>query len=311
MPPEQSRTPRTAPMPSGLGRAGPRRAGLRREAKGALPLGASARRARARPWTGSKGRAAAAQAARERAELERGIRFRALYLTIMGIVLGVAAVNVLLGSVGLIQENRSRPLTDAERARYVAEDVARRWRAWPAGMVFPEELPYIGLGHAQQYARRVGIAPEAACAAAVDSPVASVLGKYGCQTMLRATYVDQTSTFAVTVGVAVLPSEQARTDAAGELPVDDRVGVRPVAFPGTITDTFGAAQRQRTGWVGAGPYIVFSAAGYTDGRTRASVPLEEQVNSEMWPMAETVAGRIARALGEPPDVPRCTQGNVC
>jgi hypothetical protein len=24
-----------------------------------------------------------------------------------------------------------------------------------------------------------------------------------------------------------------------------------------------------------------------------------------------VAGRIARALGEPPDVPRCTQGNVC
>ncbi|MEU6427551.1 hypothetical protein ABZ860_16795 [Microbispora sp. NPDC046973] len=301
MPPEQSRIPQTARTPSGLRRAGPR----------ALPLGASARRARARPWTASRGRAAAAQAARERAELERGMRLRSLYLTIMGVVLAVAAVNVLLGSVGLIQENRSRPLTDAERARYVAEDVARRWRAWPAGMVFPEELPYTALGRAQQYARRVGIAPEAACGAATDSPVASVLRKYGCRAMLRATYVDQTSTFAVTVGVAVLPSEQARADAAGELPVDDRVGVRPVAFPGTVTDTFGAAQRQRTGWVGAGPYIVFSTVGYTDGRTRASVPLEEQVNSEMWPVAETVAGRIARALGEPPDVPRCTQGNVC
>lgn len=297
MPPEQPRTPRTTrTLPGG---------------RRALPLGTSARRARARPWTGSKGRAAAAEEARRRAELERGLRFRSAYLTIMGVVLAVAAVNVLLGSVGLLQEHRSRPLTEAERASYVAQDVARRWRAWPAGMVFPEELPYTALGRTPQYARRVGIAPEAPCSSVVDSPVASVLRAHGCRTMLRATYVDQTSTFAVTVGVAVLPSERARTEAASDLPVDDRVGVRPVAFPGTVTDTFGAAQRQRTGWIGAGPYIVFSTVGYTDGRTRASVPLEEQVNSEMWPVAETVAGRIARALGEPPDVPRCTQGNVC
>ncbi|GAA0377592.1 hypothetical protein GCM10009530_30210 [Microbispora corallina] len=291
MPPEQSRTP-----PGG---------------RRGLPLGASAGRARARPWPASRGRAAAAKAAKERAELERGIRFRSIYLTIMGVVLAVAAVNVLLGSVGLVQETRSRPLTDSERAAYVAQDVARRWHAWPVGMVFPEELQYVGFDRAQQYARRVGVAPEAACAAVVDAPVASVLRRHGCLTMLRATYVDQTSTFAVTVGVAVLQDEQARADAAAELPVDDRVGVRPVAFPGTVTDTFGAAQRQRTGWVGAGPYIVFSTAGYTDGRSRDSIPLEEQVNNEMWPVAESIAGRIARALGEPPDVPRCTQGNVC
>jgi hypothetical protein len=276
-----------------------------------MPLGSSAGRARARPWTASRGRAAAAQAARERAELERGVRFRSMYLTIMGVVLAVAAVNVLLGSVGLLQETRSRPLTDAERAEYVAEDVARRWHAWPVGMVFPEELPYLGLARVQQNAKRVGVAPEAACAAVADPPVASVLRRHGCLTMLRATYVDQTSTFAVTVGVAVLPGEEARAEAAAELPVDDRVGVRPVAFPRTATDAFGAAQRQHTGWVSAGPYIVFSAVGYTDGRTRDSVPLEELVNSEMQPMADSVAGRVAHALGEPPDVPRCTQGNVC
>ncbi|GAA4208450.1 hypothetical protein [Microbispora amethystogenes] len=296
MPPEQPHSPR---------RAGPRKARVPQTAR--LPR----RAARARPWTASRGRAAAALAARERAELARGVRFRSAYLTIMGVVLAVAALNVLLGAFGLVRETRSRPLTDAERARYVAQDVARRWQAWPAGMVFPEELPYTGLGRTQQYARRVGIAPEAACGSVVDAPVAPVLGEHGCRTLLRATYVDQTATFAVTVGVAVMPSEDARTDAAADLPVDDRVGVRPVSFPGTVTDSFGAAQRQRTGWVGAGPYIVFLTVGYTDGRTRASVPLEEQVNSEMWPLAQTLAGRIARALGEPPDVPRCTQGNVC
>ncbi|MBP2707618.1 hypothetical protein JOL79_27935 [Microbispora sp. RL4-1S] len=276
-----------------------------------LPPGSAARRPGARPWPASRRRAAAARAALERAALERGIRYRSIYLTIMSVVLAVAAVNVLSGSVGLILESRSRPLTDAERARYVAEDVAGRWHSWPVGMVFPEELQYSGLGRVQQYAKRVGIAPEEQCARAVDAPVASVLRRHGCRTVLRATYVDQTSTFAITVGVAVLRDEAARTDAAAELPVDDRVGVKPVAFPGTVTEGFGAAQRQKTGWVGSGPYIVFSTAGYTDGRTRQSVPLEEQVNSELWPAAESVAGRIARALGEPPDVPRCTQGHVC
>ncbi|MCT9932555.1 hypothetical protein N5079_20350 [Planotetraspora sp. A-T 1434] len=300
MPPEQPRTPGTP------GRPGTPPGGRR-----GLPLGSSSGRPRARPWPASRGRAAAAQAARERAELERGIRFRSIFLTVMGVVLAVAAANVLLGSIGLLQETRSRPLTDAERAKYVAEDVARRWHAWPVGMVFPEEVQYTGLARAQQYARRVGVAPEAACAATVDSPVASALREQGCRTMLRATYVDQTSTFAITVGVAVLKDEEARMGAAAKLPVDDRVGVRPVAFPGTVTDMFGAAQRQRTAWVGAGPYIVFSTVGYADGRTRDSVAQEELLNSEMWPVAESVAGRIARSLGEPPDVPRCTQGNVC
>jgi hypothetical protein len=229
----------------------------------------------------------------------------------MGVVLAVATVNVLLGSVGLFQETRSRPLTDAERAKYVQEDVARRWQAWPVGMLFPEELEYTALGRAQQFARRVGVAPEAPCASVTDSPVASVLRGHGCLAMLRATYVDQTSTFAITVGVAVLRDEGTRVETSARLPVDDRVGVRPVAFPGTVTDTFGAAQRQRTGWVGAGPYIVFSTVGYTDGRVRDSVSPEEPLNSEMWPTAQSIAGRIARFLAEPPDVPRCTQGNVC
>ncbi|MDH2429826.1 hypothetical protein [Sphaerisporangium sp. TRM90804] len=265
----------------------------------------------ARSWSGAKARAAGARAALERAELERGIRYRTLFLLIMGTILAVAATDVLLGVVGVVQETRSRPLTVAERARYAEQDIARRWHTWRADTVFPSEIEYVGLARAEQYARRVGIAAEAPCASVVDAPVGGVLRQHGCRTLLRATYVDQTSTFVITVGVAVLADEESRVATAADLPVDDRVGVRPVSFPGTVTESFGAAQRQRTGWVGAGPYIVFSTAGYADGRTRDAVPLEEITHSELWPVAQSVAGRVARILAEPPAIPRCTQGNVC
>jgi hypothetical protein len=265
-----------------------------------------------RSWpAASRTRPAQFRAAAERAELARGVRFHKWFLLLMGTVLAVSAITVLIGTVGLLSETRSRPLTTAERADYVQRDVARRWHAWPAMIVFPEELEYTGLGRIQQYARRVGIAPESDCGAGVDVPVAGVLREHGCRTLLRATYVDQTSTFVITVGVAVLPDEEERVATTGDLPVDDRVGVRPVAFPGTATELFGAAQRQRNGWVGAGPYVVFSTAGYADGRTREAVPPKDLLHSELWPAAQSVAGRIARSLGEPPTVPRCTQGNVC
>lgn len=264
-----------------------------------------------RSWpAASRDRAAAERA--ERAALEQGIRFRTMFLILIGTILAIAAINVLVGTVGLVRETRSRPLTAAEQARYIQEDIARRWHTWSADLVFPVELQYIGLGRVQQYARRVGLAPEVVCAAGVDAPVGSVLAEYGCRTLLRATYVDQTSTFAFTVGIAVFADEEKRIAAATQLAVDDRVGVRPVAFPGTATELFGAAQRQRTAWTSVGPYIVFYTAGYTDGRTRESISPEEILHSELWPAAQAVAGRIARALGdEPSAVPQCTQGNVC
>jgi len=212
---------------------------------------------------------------------------------------------------GVAAWRESPYFTDAERAAYVRKDVALRWHSWPATRIFPSEVEYTGLGRTQRVARRVGIAPESSCRGGLDSPVAGVLEEYGCRTLLRATYVDQSAAYAITVGVAVLRDEEARIEAATKLPVDDRVGVRPVAFPGTVTEKFGAAQRQRTGWTATGPYIVFTTSGYTDGRTRQAVPPEEILHSELWPVAQSIGGQIARALGRPPDVPRCTQGNVC
>lgn len=253
-------------------------------------------------------------AARQRAEtdaLQQGVRYRRMFVTLVGAIVAVSAVVVLLGTVGLFRETRSRPLTAEEQNRYKQEEIARRWQAWPTTGIFPEELKYLGLDRAQQYARRVGIAPEAKCRDAVDPAVGAILEEHGCVSMLRATYVDQTSTFVFTVGIAVLEDEEARVSAGAELTQDDRVGVLPVAFPGTVTERFGAQQRQRTGWVGAGPYIVFTTGGYADGRTRAAIPPEEILHSELWPAARSIGNQIAYFLADPPKVPPCTQGNVC
>jgi hypothetical protein len=78
-----------------------------------------------------------------------------------------------------------------------------------------------------------------------------------------------------------------------------------------VTERFGVEQRQRTGWVGAGPYVVFSTAGYADGRTRTAIAPEEILHPELWPAAKSIGNQIAYFLADPPKVPPCTQGNVC
>lgn len=236
---------------------------------------------------------------------------RKVFVVLLGAIVAMSMIVVLLGTIGLISETRSRPLTPAEQARYKQEEIARRWQAWPATGVFPEEVRYLGLDSATQYARRVGIAPETKCAQGVDAPVGAVLDEHGCVTVLRATYLDETATFVITVGVAVLKDEESRVSATEELTLDDRVGVLPVPFAGTVTERFGLEQRQRSGWVGAGPYVVFSTAGYADGRTRAAVPPEEILHGELWSTAKSIGNQIAYFLADPPNVPPCTQGNVC
>ncbi|MGN9846608.1 hypothetical protein ACTMTI_51745 [Nonomuraea sp. H19] len=293
----------TAGLPRAGGEATPRR----------NPLGAATgRRSRVRAWPAANSRRRTA--AKERAELaalQQGIRYRRIFVTLVGIMVVVSAAIVLLGTIGLLSETRSRPLTQAEQNQYKQEEIARRWQAWPKTGVFPEEVKYLGLDRAQQYATRVGIAPETECGKGVDASIAGVLDGHGCVTMLRATYIDQTSSFVFTVGVAVLKDEESRVSATEELTQDDRVGVLPVAFPGTVTERFGPDQRQRTSWVGAGPYIVFSTAGYADGRTRAAIPPEEILHPELWPAAKSIGNQIAYFLADPPKVPPCTQGNVC
>ncbi|MFI6910444.1 hypothetical protein ACIBKY_55000 [Nonomuraea sp. NPDC050394] len=145
--------------------------------------------------------------------------------------------------------------------------VSERWRAWPVSRVFPAALTGASPSGARVTYLLAGVAPEAPCRVALQAAAAAMLPR--CLTTLRATYSDSTQTFVATVGVAVLdgapswlPVRAVHAGAAGRPP-----SVRPVAFPGGAAERFGEAQYV-TGAVAAsgGPYVVFTAAGYADGR---------------------------------------------
>jgi hypothetical protein len=197
---------------------------------------------------------------------------RGIAITML-LVLGLAGVGG--GGVALAHELTRGP-TSAEMAAAVQQEVASRWQRLPAGKIFPATLSYATSDfNVTMTARRVGIAPATTCAAALDPPVSALLRKFGCTTVLRATYVDQSGTLAVTVGVVVMTSAAAASGADGiadTSPPGLTGGVRTFGLPGTVADLFGNAQRRAFSVVGAGQgrYIFFWAAGYTDGRVSGS-----------------------------------------
>jgi hypothetical protein len=197
---------------------------------------------------------------------------RGIAITML-LVLGLAGVGG--GGVALAHELTRGP-TSAEMAAAVQQEVASRWQRLPAGKIFPATLSYATSDfNVTMTARRVGIAPATTCAAALDPAVSALLRKFGCTTVLRATYVDQSGTLAVTVGVVVMTSAAAASGADGiadTSPPGLTGGVRTFSLPGTVADLFGDAQRRAFSVVGAGQgrYIFFWAAGYTDGRVSGS-----------------------------------------
>ena len=95
----------------------------------------------------------------------------------------------------------------------MAWEVSKRWRSLPAGDIFAPSVRYqlpastvADLTGVDLQAARVGIAPQSTCAAGTDAAAAGVLDARGCQALLRATYTDESATYVLTVGVAVLPS---------------------------------------------------------------------------------------------------------
>src|SRR5260370_1454938 len=115
-------------------------------------------------------------------------------------------------------------------------------------------------------------APAPAVTAGPDPAVASLLRRYGCVPVLRATYLDASGTLAATAGIVVMTSASAAgqaVSASGGGPTS--TGVRTFSLPGTVADRFGNPQRRVFSQVlSIGPYVFLYAAGYTDGRVSAS-----------------------------------------
>ncbi len=209
-----------------------------------------------------------------------------------------------------------RHFSAAQRNQIMTWEVGKRWRSWPAGRIFPSAIDYKLPGWAfgsdkplALRAQRVGIAPQASCRKATARPVGRLLGKGGCLAVLRATYQDTTQTFAVTVGVAVLPASRAAS--ALQNSREPQPWLRAVSFRHTATAHF-AGPGHKAAWTHTrGPYLVLATVGYADGRPWLNSGHDTYTKAELTSLAAGVGRSVAGRLGAPPPVPHCPGSPGC
>ncbi|GAA0362885.1 hypothetical protein GCM10010151_61160 [Actinoallomurus spadix] len=227
--------------------------------------------------------------------------------------LGVAIVTTVgylavgaLSTARVYWEFHRKP-TAWELYRAAGEEVRDRWRTWPAEKIFPDSVPYTSEQGGIEHAALVGIAPERGCGTGIDPVPAAVLSRYGCRALLRATYVDQTQGIILTVGLAALPDERSASLAGESLaPTDPGAAgpfLRPLAFPQTIAARFAESTRQLATADRAGPYVVMTVAGQTDGRPSSAV---RKPHGGWFQLAPEVGRNIAGALALPVQ-PDCSE----
>ena len=248
----------------------------------------------------------------------------------IALILGVAGFAVSL--TGVAVQLLPRHFTVEQQRQIQAWEVMRRWQLLPAGQIFPASVSYQLSAKTLQdqdplqlNAFRVSIAPpESDCAKAVTSAAAgAVLRKNGCQAVLRATYVDATRSFVMTVGVAVLPDSAAAASVHTKLATLRLAAARQAngasLLPaGVLVLRYGGAggrtydyNRQISASFTAGPYVVMYAAGYSDGRPRVPVSRDEYSEGEMTNMAAGVAHKVAHTLAATPPAPHCPGAPGC
>lgn len=244
------------------------------------------------------------------------------------LILGVAGLGVSLAGAAL--QVLPRQFTAHQQRQILNWEIGKRWREMPAGTIFPGHVRYPApseLDALTLTAIRIGIARQASCRAATDSPVAAVLDRNGCLAMLRATYADRTDSYVLTVGVAAFSGSAAASAAQREIASRARTagagggagagarakgktagvaaGVRTVWFANTPAAWFYNARRQISGSRAAGTYIVFYTIGYADDRPLERVASDSYTYSEMTSFGGGVAQAVLSGLAKPPPPPHC------
>jgi hypothetical protein len=255
----------------------------------------------------------------------RGHRGRRLATVVTVLLIGIAGLS--LSAVQVATGLLPRKFTPAQQEQIMAWEVGARWRELPAGAIFPATTTYpppeqLNDGGALTLTtRRLGIARQASCQQAVDPTAAPTLARGGCQALLRATYVDGTGTYLVTVGVAAFPGSTQAAAAQQTLssPALSHVGdvnalaagVRTASFAGTPAAGFTDARRQLSGSLSAGSYVVLYTIGYADDRPMVPVGVDGYTYAEMNGMGEGLANSIAGKLSAAPRVPHCPGAAGC
>jgi hypothetical protein len=255
---------------------------------------------------------------RRGAQGPRGRRAAAL------IALALGLAGFVISATGMATQLLPRRFTAPQQQQIENWEIASRWQQLSAGQIFPASVSYELSATVLQDATplnldalRIGIAPQSGCGADVTtSAAAKVLRRDGCKAVLRATYVDATWSYVMTVGVAVLPSDAAAAKASqslspprltaadnagtGRLPP----GILVVRYRGSAAAMYDYS-RQISASFADGPYLVMYAAGYADSRPRVPVASDRYSYAEMTSLAEGVAQSVADTLATPPASPHC------
>lgn len=218
----------------------------------------------------------------------------------------------------------TRPPAAAERSAAVAAAVASRWRAWPAGRIFPAGLGYLTALRTSEIARREGISAGSGCRSAVAATAGRQALQDGCRAALRATYADQLQGVVYTVGVFAFAGPRGAAAfvraLAGDPPggppgrfvpgrfsvrgnaavlATERApwyGLRALAVPGTAAARFTDVSRQVMTGRQQGPYVALVVAGYADGRPApAPGPLRYVIFRPARQLAAEVLGPLSKA----------------
>lgn len=172
-------------------------------------------------------------------------------------------------------------LTGGSEQPPVAERVYREarslWRDVPVDDLFPPTLQgrKAGPGGADREWIRVAVAPDGDCSHAFDQALAEALAPAGCHRLVRATYVDATTSNVTTVGLLFTKAGptgmrelRQRVEQDGLLSRPDAMP-RPYAARGTAAADFG--DTQRASWTlrvhTDAPVVVYAVSGFADGRT--------------------------------------------
>jgi hypothetical protein len=241
--------------------------------------------------------------------------------TIAWALVGTGVIAAAVALFGIVQGAGPRAFTATQRQQITDWEYGKRWHDLTAGVIFPASVSYSAPDALDDdpslslAAQRVGIAQQATCTSAADPAAAALLDRDGCSAMLRATYVDETDSFVVTVGVAVLSTPaKAQTAAEAVASAGKSAGlgptVRAVSFTGTPAGEFTDDQRQLSGAVARGTYAVLYTVGYADSRPKENVRQDNYTTAEMTSVAAGVADKVLSMLAAPVASPQCPGAGV-
>jgi hypothetical protein len=233
----------------------------------------------------------------------------------------ITAITMLaLGGLGLVGfgvgasvRAMPRKFTAAQQQQIIDWEYGKRWRDLAADAIFPASASYSAPRALDDdpsltlSARRVGVAKQANCASVTDPAAAAALDREGCAAVLRATYVDSTDSYVVTVGAAALPGAAKAATAVQAIKSagEERSAVHTMPVSGTPAAGFTDKRRQLSGVVSAGTYVVLYTVGYTDTRPHESVTRDPYTDAEMTSAGVGVAHDVLSVLAAPVSPPHC------